>query len=537
MAIEDIQLLTLSAPVTTVTLLEDRAQVQRTGKATLTEGLWRITVDRVAPILSDKSLRAEFCDRTTAARVNDVRVRRRLRNREEIQQEVLGQLYEEWRSHRIQFDEYSEDAMQLEEHFAQLSHIVCKAVLEMPIDAVWGQVDPMAWRSQFQTLFQQIRETRMERFQTHQAQKQLWQTLDRLRLRLIEQSRPDTIYTAHLEADLTIPQAGEYELSFDYVVPNALWRPYHQAHMQIEEREIQDNPTEGTPTEISILNFRTDGCVWQNTGEDWTNVDLVFSTARSSLGTEPPLLSDDMLTVQEKPKRIAIQMRDRVIQQAGLGTSAATDNAIELPGVEDGGEVRTLRPASKATVPSDGRPYRIPLFEFSTPTQIEYVLMPEIACQVVLKSEQSNSSNFPILAGPVDLVKSTEFIGKTSVNFIASKEKFALGWGVDAAIRVQRTESQKREENHLTKWITITKNITLYLSNIGDRPKTLATTERVPVSELEHIQVEVLSPSSTDAVQPDANGFCTWQLHLAPYSQRVAGLVYTISASPEVEGF
>jgi uncharacterized protein (TIGR02231 family) len=528
MAIEDVQRLTFAAPVTAVTLLEDRAQVRRTGKAQLTEGLWRVTVDRVAPILSDKSLRVEFGNSVSnsESRANDVRVRRHLRDRQERQQEIHGQLLEEWRSQLIQFHEYGEDSRLLESRYAQLSDIVVKAVLEMPIDAVWGQVDPMAWRSQFQTLFQQIRDTRMEMFETHQSQKQLRETLDRLRQRLIAQSRPDTIYTAELEADLTITRTDEYELNFDYVVPNALWRPYHQAHLK----------TEIDVEEKAILNFRTDGCVWQNTGEDWINVDLVFSTARSSLGTEPPMLSDDVLTVQEKAKRITVQMRDRIIQKTGVGSDSA-QSAIELPGVEDGGEVRTLRPKSKATVPSDGRPYRIPLTEFKCPARIEYILAPEIACQVVLKSQQINSSNFPILAGPVDLIKSTEFIGKTSINFIAPHEDFALGWGVEAAIRVQRQESQKREQNHLTKWNVIQKNVTLYLSNIGDRSKTVATAERVPVSESEYFQVEVLSTQSTDEVRADPNGFCVWQINLPPYSQKVVSLAYTISASPEVQGF
>jgi hypothetical protein len=73
----EIQTLDLIAPVTTVTLLEDRAQIQRIAKVNLTAGLWRVHVVKVAPILSDKSLRAEF-DRSSGARVNDVRVRRRM---------------------------------------------------------------------------------------------------------------------------------------------------------------------------------------------------------------------------------------------------------------------------------------------------------------------------------------------------------------------------------------------------------------------------------------------------------------------------
>lgn len=66
-----------------------------------------------------------------------------------------------------------------------------------------------------------------------------------------------------------------------------------------------------------------------------------------------------------------------------------------------------------------------------------------IITQVVLKSEQSNTAQFPILAGPVDLLRVTELVGKTEIGFVAPGEKFALGWGPDAAMRVQRTQTEK----------------------------------------------------------------------------------------------
>ena len=223
------------------------------------------------------------------------------------------------------------------------------------------------------------------------------------------------------------------------------------------------------------------------------------------------------------------------MQTTGLG-AGAEPGTVELPGVDDGGEVRNLRPATKATIPSDGRPYRVPLFAFDTPAEVQYVLMPELSRQVILKSIQTNSSQFPILAGPVDLVRSTEFVGKTSVMFIAPGEKFALGWGPDGAMRIQRTEEEKREQNRETKWNRVTISRKLFLSNIGAEARTIKITERVPVSELEQVKVEVLKKKTTDGVQPDKQGFCTWNWTLEPYSQAQISLVFQVEAAPEVRG-
>ncbi|MCX5936400.1 MAG: mucoidy inhibitor MuiA family protein [Pseudanabaena sp. LacPavin_0818_WC45_MAG_42_6] len=522
----EIQTLDLNAPFTTVTLLEDRAQVQRMAKVTLTAGLWRVHVAKVAPILSDKSLRAEFSDRISGARVNDVRVRRQMLIKESDRSGLLEELMLEWRSQFDQYNVLTEDRQQLEDQFQQIGMILEKALQELPIDAAWGQVDPMAWRSQLQPLFQKMREARSEILNTYHAQAKLKSAIERLVSRIQAEARPDQIFTAHLEADLAIAETGEYELAFDYVVPNAFWRPYHQAQLQMGDKQTREN---------SQLTFRTDGCVWQNTGEDWLNVDLVFSTARASLGTEPPLLTDDWLNIREKAKKIAVEMRDQTVKTTGLGGGARPD-AIDLPGVDDGGEVRTLRAPKKANIPSDGNPYRVPLFQFQSLSKIEYVLMPEIALQIVLKSEQTNNSTLPILAGPVDLVRSTEYVGRTTVSFIAPQEKFALGWGTDANMRVQRNQSQKREKNHLTQWNTITNTVSIFLSNIGDEARNITMTERMPVSELEKVKIEVVQDETSDRIQPDLNGFCNWNLHLPPYSQAKVILVYKIAAAPDVEG-
>lgn len=522
-----IQDLTLKAPVSLVTLLEDRAQVRRIGKLNLAQGLWRIRVEQVAPVLSDKSLRAEFVEDYPGARIDDVRVRRKMLVKEGDRPAEVQALETEVRSLLTTFNNITEDRQHLEYGFEQVNTILAKGLQELPVDAVWGQLDPKSWREQLSTLFKQLRDLRAEILICYHTQEHLSQQINDLIAKALALSRPDMVYAAHIEADLMIPQQGEYEIAFDYVVPNAMWRPYHQAHLLLE-----DKPT---------VSFRVDGCVWQRTGEDWKDVDLVFSTARASLGTEPPLLTDDPLNVQEKSQKIIIQARNQTIQTTGLGAGATpapveTPATVEVPGVDDGGEVRNLRSATKATIPSDGRPYRVPIFSFSSEAFVEYILMPEVTCQVVLKSEQTNSANFPILAGPVDLVRSTEFVGKTSVGFIAPGEKFALGWGPDAAMRVQRNTTQKREKDHLTKWNKVTTTTKLFLSNIGAEARVVKTTERIPVSELEQVKVEVIAEKTTDGNQPDENGFCTWNFTLEPYSQLEASLVFAISAAPEVQG-
>lgn len=518
-----IQELIIDAPATKVTLLEDRAQVRRIAKFTLVSGLWRVKIEQVTPVLADKSLRAEYCQNYPQARIDDVRARRKMLVKETDKSAEVQALSAEIRTLLNNYNNANEDRQHLESSFRKINTILLQALKELPTDAIWGQIDPTSWREQLSTLFQQLRNLRTEILNNHHSQQILHDRIDNLITKASAIARPDMVYCAYIEADLTIPQTGEYEIAFDYVVPNAMWRPCHQARLLLES----------TPS----ISWRVDGCVWQRTGEDWNNVDLVFSTARASLGTEPPLLKDDILNVQAKSDTITIQARNQTVQTTGLGsTSQQRDTTLDIPGVDDGGEIRNLSSVTKATIPSDGRPYRVPIFSFDSPAEVEYILMPELAPQVVLKSTQINTAKFPILAGPVDLVRSTEYVGKASINFIAPGEKFALGWEPDAAIRVQRVTTEEKEQDHLTKWNNLTTTTKLFISNIGAERRVVKTTERVPISELEQVKVEVITEKTTDSKQPDENGFCNWDFILEPYSQISATLVYKISAASEVEG-
>src|SRR5690606_19173439 len=71
----------LEAPIRTVTLLEDRAQITRRGKLSLAAGIHRLTVAGASPVIQDVALRARV--EGGGARVSDVRVRREMLLRRE----------------------------------------------------------------------------------------------------------------------------------------------------------------------------------------------------------------------------------------------------------------------------------------------------------------------------------------------------------------------------------------------------------------------------------------------------------------------
>src|SRR5439155_823052 len=69
------------------------------------------------------------------------------------------------------------------------------------------------------------------------------------------------------------------------------------------------------------VDFGCEGVVWQNTGDDWNDVDVVLSTMRQSLGAEPPSLTSDILDVVPKSATIRVETRDQAVEE-NLGSTS-----------------------------------------------------------------------------------------------------------------------------------------------------------------------------------------------------------------------
>jgi uncharacterized protein (TIGR02231 family) len=510
----------VDAPVTQVTLLEDRAQVRRSGTVTLTPGQHTLRVNDVAPVLQDLSLRGEG---STGATVVDVRVRRALLVTADEKPEAARTLERDIEALTESLKVLQEDQALLTQRRERLEAVLERGLSELPEDVSWGVSAPQ-WKETLEGLYTKVRALADEALVLGQKAREQRETRERLITQRQAFDRPDTRFAAWLEADVVVTAGGPVTVAFEYTVPNALWRPMHSARL-----------SGGT------LFVESRACVWQHTGEDWTKARLVFSTARSSLGIEPPLLSDDLLAAKKKSDKLVVEARQVAIQKAsvggrGGGGAPTTPASVELPGVDDGGEVRTLEAKGPCTVPSDGRPTIVPLFDFSAPAARKHRAFPELELKVFLTATATNTARFPLLAGPVELLLENGFVGWTKVLFVAPGEAFQLSFGPDEALRVARAERDKEVESHVDTWKTMSQSVWLYLSNVGDEARSVEVKERMPVSELEQVKVQLATKKSQPKPDVDANGFLTWTVELPPHSQAQVRFVYDVSTAPGVQG-
>lgn len=527
---------TITIPVREVTVLEDRAHVVRRGRVELPAGASRLRIAGVAPVLADKTLcavltRADKGDdqagaadagASERARVSDVRVRRMRRILGEDKPEERRALEQELERSSREQERLRTRQGQLRAHQESLDGLAQRTLVDIAVDVGHGRADAESWRRVLGDIEEQERTVRQQRMDVDVALDELEKEIRRLRQRMAATEQLGDTVGAELVLDVWAATAGAHDLRVDYVVPGACWRPYHRARL-----------VEGAQT---VVELTSEGCVWQSTGEDWNDVQLVFSTERPSLGTEPPRLATDLVLAQRRSEKLEVEARDQEVQTTGLG-AGQRQSSPDLPGIDDGGEALHLQAEDRATIPSDGRPYRVPLLSFTAKASSRHVLMAELAGAVILESQQVNEASRPLLAGPVDLVRGGGYVGRTSVLFIAPGERFALGWGPDSAIRVQRTlEQAKEERGMMSSWITQAHTVRVRVSNLAPEAKTIHITERVPVSEVEKVAIEVDVAATTDRRKPDGEGFVRWEAALPPLGHTEAVLRYVVRKHADVVG-
>jgi uncharacterized protein (TIGR02231 family) len=523
--------LTASVPVTEVTLLEDRAMVVRRGTIELPPGRSRLRIGNVAPVLVDKTLSAALAlpagtsgDLHEDLRVRSVTVVRRKLVKEAEQRADIAEVRAQRRTKQQEQTRLQQRSERLGNERSSLDKLLALTLAELNEDVGWGRQEQVRWAEQIDLLEAKLRELGVEQRRLNMQHAILVRELEDLGKLEAATSSPETEAVAELTLEFLNPEQlpRKLELRIDYLVPGALWRPWHTARL-IEG----DKPT---------VEFRTEGAVWQATGEDWTDVQLIFSTERPSLGVTPPSLASDVLRFRKKSSTVEVEQRDEKIHTAGLGADEAQKKeANELPGIDDGGEPMELRGRSKASVPSDGRPYRVPIFSFTAPAEVALTCAPELADAVMLRSRQANLADRPLLAGPVDLVRNSGLVGRTSLMFIAPGERFELGWGPDSSLRVfRKVEELEHERRALSSWTRKPRRVSIRLSNLAPARKTIEVKERIAVSEIEKVEVEVTEASHEQ--KPNADGIVTWSVELPGFGHETLWLAWVLVVHDDVVG-
>ncbi|MFF3013423.1 mucoidy inhibitor MuiA family protein [Streptomyces sp. NPDC057939] len=512
----------IALPVTAVTCLEDRAHVERTAVIDLEAGVQRLRLGPVTALAVDRTLHAELIAEHTAT-VLDVRVVRAWTPRGP-QPPTVDDSAVRHREHAIEEERTALGQRQdrLRARLDALGRLASDLLRDIGEGAGAGETERDRWNRELDRVDEE-RDLCGEQLRSVEAQLAALAVEFRYvqgALNLSEQEPAELV--GHIELTVDAAVAGPVRLRLGHLTPCAMWRPAYRAVLDGES-----------------LTLETEAVVWQRTGEDWSDVRLTLSTARSALATDPPRLTEDRLTLKDRSaaerRTVDVELREEEIGDLGAAP------VVGLPGVDDGGEARVLSSPAPVSVRSDGRAHRVPISSFTAAASSEYACSPELSPLVTQVVRCDNRSGHALLAGPVQLVRGSGFSGRGTLDFTAAGAAFELAFGSRDDHRVVRYAEESRDSVGITQRTLVTRTVRLHLSRFsapGEQDdRVVAVRERIPVSEVSAVEVrlrrEACSPAP-DVV--DADGIARWDVTLPPGGRRTVTLVYELSASSKVVG-
>lgn len=330
--------------------------------------------------------------------------------------------------------------------------------------------------------------------------------------------------TKAVSVRVELPTAGKLTVDLSYAVPGASWAPTYDARLRHAERAV----------ELSYF-----GLIRQSTGEDWKDVAVTLSTARPSLGGSAPTLSPWILDV-ETPFLAHADMAESVTGKiamvpAPVMAERAPREAPARPAryvtaqVQGEATSASFRIVAPTTVLSDNASQRVAITNVRLPATLNYQTTPALMETAFLNTETVNTTEYPFLAGSLNVFLENDFIAADKIKTVMPNENLQLSLGADEGISIKRALLNRFTENTgfsgSGRRVTYTYGLTV--KNNKSTTETIVVKDRLPVSRHEKIVVKLLTPSNDD-IKRDAEGGFTWRWELAPGATREATLKFSI---------
>jgi uncharacterized protein (TIGR02231 family) len=273
----------------------------------------------------------------------------------------------------------------------------------------------------------------------------------------------------------------------------------------------------------------------QRTGEDWHNVRLRLSTALPEEGSDLPRPRELRVEALEQPeqKKTLVRTQSPIAHAPSPSEvyGLASNPAVERVSVEDQGLSSQLSAPDRADVPGDGSAVQVRLSSGRLPANELLVARPNLRPQAFRVLRVLNASPIPLLPGTVAIHTGAGYVGHASLSFVPSGGPFDLTLGIDPRIRIARTVRQEAQRAGRR----IDYGYSFQATNPGREPLLLEISDRIPVSELEEVEVRVDDGTTPGYQLARDDGILTWKTELPAGGSRTVELRYHLDVGGEVD--
>ncbi|MGB8689259.1 MAG: mucoidy inhibitor MuiA family protein, partial [Microcoleus sp.] len=265
--------------------------------------------------------------------------------------------------------------------------------------------------------------------QHERQQHELVKQMEALQQHLQQVKTPDSQQSFNIFVAIEPSGSGNFELELSYVVKRVHWTPLYDLRVNTTNNQIN-------------LNYLAD--VQQNTGEDWTGVALILSTAKPGLGSLPPKLEPWYISIFESRQFAGRGVsEDNFLDLEELLEEGYAGNSFQGRGRRIEAEIATAQVSREGgtvsfqvggniKIPSDGTPHKVTIFSENYPYQPKYIAVPRLVSFAYLQAVVVNPlTGATLLPGKANIFRDNTFVGTVEIENISPGQEFKLNLGID----------------------------------------------------------------------------------------------------------
>jgi uncharacterized protein (TIGR02231 family) len=351
-------------------------------------------------------------------------------------------------------------------------------------------------------------------------------SIDRELARLDAQRTANPPRKMEVRIDVNSDAATGATLRVSYTVRGARWSPIYDARLDTGGRDRKPS-----------LDLVRRAEIVQATGEDWNDVQLAVSTARTAKGGSAPELRPLIVRYPALPRPLAEAaraptalpasppapqlMQGRRAEEEFAKRSADNIAAEEQEAAADTGGFQAVYriPGRVSVAASEGaKSFRISSAVIAPDLLVRAA--PALDATAFLEANFKHAEDAPLLPGRVAIYRDGVYVGRGQMAMTAKDEDVRLGFGADDHIKIVRSTVRQVEGSAgiINSAKTERREYKTSIRNGHDAPIRVVIEDQAPVSEIDDVKVELL-PATTPPTEKDVRnrrGIMAWSLEVAP---------------------
>lgn len=522
------ELTSITAPIRDVVVYPDRAMVTRVSNVEVPIGKHKIRFKNGNPSLEPNSLRAESLDTNSIVLgISSYTEMNLVSSNPEVRylEEKIQTLENKIESSKKHIERIKKDLSGIEQYSKFLTYYISEKSTEA-IDTAQGT----SWDDGIKILSKrrtntksELQKVEKEIYSTNQEKNILSQKLNKI------QSTAQKTYRV-IEVQVQSTTGKPTSIAFSYVVPAASWTVSYGIQATSEGK-----------AKIEYY-----GNIRQETGEDWKNVNLSLSTASPAKGGSRYNLypiqvsgriikTKDIIFLSEQKS-----MAKPLLAEEPNTSSMESEGSPETGGyskLETSGESLLFTIPRKTEILSTKKEQKVLIAQYDDRAiSMSYRIIPSLQLGAHLTGNFKNTKSFPLLAGSVNSFFDSGFVGRSSLEYTGPNQTFLVGFGIDRSVQVNRNlKTYEEPVGALRSGKYFHTELEVEIQNQSDETKKISFLDRIPISEVEEISVEIM-PATTYGYIEDSKGILRWDTELPPRSKKTFKLHYRVRTPTNYPG-